>query len=197
MRTPFTAWSRQLRRNASARSRFVSSTRSTPSSFGMPLKNLCSALCATEPRNFGSTSASIVRGSSSRSTNQADEQSEKRSSSVTLKLVRSPRYSSTSGWRSSVGRRNACNARSRRRSQPFASASTARLRLVVRCERRQRAQPLALGRCRFERPRQSRERPSRRRVAHVLGREEPRYFIPERARFARNALVARRLAHEV
>ena len=91
MRTPFTAVSRQRRRNGSARSSVDSSSRSTPSSFGMPLKNLFSALCATEPRSFASASASIVCGSSSRSTNHAEEQSEKRSSSVTLKLVRSPR----------------------------------------------------------------------------------------------------------
>ena len=72
-----------------------------------------------------------------------------------------------------------------------------RLRLVVGRERRQRAQPLALGRRRFERPRQRRERAPRRRVAHVLRREEPDDLVPERARLARRALVARRLAHEV
>ena len=45
-------------------------------------------MCASEPRSFASTSASIWRGESSRSTNQMEEHVAKASSSVTLKLVR-------------------------------------------------------------------------------------------------------------
>ncbi len=39
------------------------STRSQPTSFGSPAKNLCSAVCATLPFSLASTSASIDRGS--------------------------------------------------------------------------------------------------------------------------------------
>ncbi len=89
----------------------------------MRVKNLKSALCATEPRSFGSTSASIERGSRNRSTNHADEQSANRSSSVTLNVVRPPNCSRMIGFVICVGRANAVRARERRRSHPFASAS--------------------------------------------------------------------------
>ena len=106
-----------------AASSTLASSRSTPSSFGTRVKNLKSVECATEPFNLASTSASIERGSRNLSTNQADEQSAKRSSSVTLNVVFEPSCSSTRGCVSFVGRRNADTARSRRRSQPFARAS--------------------------------------------------------------------------
>ena len=51
-----------------------------------------------------------------RSTNQAEEQSAKRSSSVTPKAVRDPSCSATSGCVSRVGRRKAASARSSLRS---------------------------------------------------------------------------------
>ena len=197
MRTPFTAWSRQLRRNGSARSSSVSSRRSTPSSLGIPLKNLFSALCATEPRSFGSTSASIVLGSRSRSTNHADEQSEKRSSSVTLKLVRSPRYSRTSGWCSRVGRRNARSARSSRRSHPFASASasasdsSAEASAATARSRSRSVGAASSGHVSAD----SGRRVVARRTSS--GGKSRGGLVPERAALPRRAVVARRLAHEV
>ena len=123
IRTPCTASSRHARISRTASSTTRSSSRSTPSSFGRRVKNLYNALCATEPRNFASTSASIVRGERKRSTNHADEQSAKRSSSVTLNVVREPSCSRTSGCVIRVGRSNAPSARSSRRSHAFARAS--------------------------------------------------------------------------
>ena len=107
--------------------RTASSTRSgttwsVPSSFGRPLKNRKSAECATEPRSLASTSWSIVFGSITRSKNQAEEQSAKRSSSVTLKTERAPSSPRTSGCVRRVCRVNARLARSRRLDQPFALA---------------------------------------------------------------------------
>src|SRR5581483_343909 len=55
----------------------------------------------------GAAKLGIDFGSSSLSTNHADEQSAKRSSSVTLNVRRVPSCSSTSGETSRVGRRNA------------------------------------------------------------------------------------------
>ena len=143
---------------------------STPSSFGMRVKNLYSALCATEPRSFASTSASIVFGSRNRSTNHADEQSAKRSSSVTLNVVCEPSCSSTSGCVSRVGPAE----RAERALEPPLPAVRAGERLgrppSRDAELGERAQPLALGRRVLERPRQRRERPPARPAAHVLAR---------------------------
>ena len=72
-----------------------------------------------------------------------------------------------------------------------------RLDLVARGERGERAQPLTLGRRAVDRPRERRERAPHRRAPHVLLGEEPRDLVPERARLARRAVVARGLAHEV
>ena len=169
----------------------------SPSSFGMPLKNLCSALCATEPRSFGSTSASIVRGSSRRSTNHADEQSEKRSSSVTLKLDRSPRNSSTSGWRSAVGRSNAASARSSRRSQPFACASapaSSASAAASAASARSRSRSVGASSIGHVSADSGRRVVARRTSS---GGKQTHDLVPERARLPRRALVARRLAHEV
>ena len=54
-------------------------------------------MCATEPRSIASTRLSIWRGEISRSKNQADEQSAKRSSSVTLNGVFAESSPSTRG----------------------------------------------------------------------------------------------------
>ena len=169
-----------------------------PSSFGMPLKNLCSALCATEPRSFGSTSASIVRGSSSRSTNHADEQSEKRSSSVTLKLVRSPSELEHERMaRARVGRSNArargragAPSRSRARARSASSASAAASAASARSRSRS-VGASSSGHVSAE----SGRRVVARRTSSA--REQPHDLVPERARLPRRALVARRLAHEV
>jgi hypothetical protein len=83
------------------------------------LKNENSAWCATFPRRRASTSASIDRGETTRSKSHIDEQSPKRSRSVTEKLVFRRSSSRTIGLVSRVGRWNAESARSRRRSQPF------------------------------------------------------------------------------
>ena len=64
-------------------------------------------------------------------------------------------------------------------------------------ELRERPQPLSLGRCVLERPRQRRERPPARPAAHVVGVEERLHVVPERARLARAAVVVGRLAHEI
>ena len=78
---------------------------------------------AIEPRSFASTSASIDRGEMTRSMNQIEEQVANASSSVTLNVMRLARSARTAGFESSVGRSNALRARSKRRSQPLASAS--------------------------------------------------------------------------
>ena len=82
--------------------RFASSTLSGPSfwtlsSAGTRVKKRWSAVCATEPRCIASGSASIVFGERKRSTNHAEEQSAKRSSSVTPKELREPSCSRMSG----------------------------------------------------------------------------------------------------
>ena len=79
-------------------------------------------MCATEPRSIASTLRSIRRGEIKRSKNQADEQSAKRSSSVTLNGVFAASSASTRGCRSAVSRVNAPRARRSRRSQPLAIA---------------------------------------------------------------------------
>ena len=106
-----------------AASRCCGSSFSTPSSAGMREKKRCSVLWATIPRWSASGSASIFFGESNRSTNQADEQSAKRSSSVTPKEPREASCSRTSGCVMRVGRWKAPRARSSLRSQPFARAS--------------------------------------------------------------------------
>ena len=154
-------------------------------------------MCATEPRSFASTSASIERGSRNRSTNQADEQSAKRSSSVTLNVVL--RLELLEHERMRQLRRPP--ERARRALEPPLPAVRARERVgaapVVRRELGERAQPLALGRRAVERPGERRERPPPRPPAHVLGVEDRLHLVPERARLARAAVVGRRLAHEV
>ena len=60
-----------------------------------------------------------------------------------------------------------------------------RLARIVGGEARERAQPLALGRRRLDRPREPGERPPRRVPAHVVGVEELADRLPERARLAR------------
>ena len=69
--------------------------------------------------------------------------------------------------------------------------------LGVGREPRERPQPLPLGRCGLDRPRELRERPPPRRPQHVLRLERRRDVVPERARLARSAVVGRRLAHQV
>ena len=56
---------------------------------------------------------------------------------------------------------------------------------IVGGEAGERAQPLALGRRRLDRPREPRERAPRRVAAHVVGVEELAHRLPERARLAR------------
>ena len=158
---------------------------------------MCSALCATEPRSIGSTSASIVRGEMTRSKSHAEEQSANRSSSVTPNVVLAP-Y--TRVQRLAPQARLAPQRGTRARKPPLPAV---RLRehdrrvRVGRGEQRERTQPLALGRRALERPRQRGERPPRRRAGDVVAVEDGRDLLPERARLARRPLVGRRLAHEV
>ena len=79
-------------------------------------------MCATEPRSIASTLRSICRGEIRRSKNQADEQSAKRSSSVTLNGVLADSSARTRGCFSFVSRVKARRARVSWRSQPFATA---------------------------------------------------------------------------
>src|SRR5207249_11083176 len=71
-----------------------------------------------------------------------------------------------------------------------------RRRLLGR-ERRQRAQPLALGRRIFEVPGELRQRAATRPAPHLLGVERRLHLVPERTGLAGTAVVRRRLAHEV
>src|SRR5207247_5325716 len=68
---------------------------------------------------------------------------------------------------------------------------------VVGCQERDGAEPLAFGRRVLERPRELRERPTRRPASHVVRGEQHLHFLPEGARLAWTAVVRRRLAHEV
>src|SRR2546430_1403088 len=137
---------RHSRRSSSARSSVSGWTRSAPSAFGRPLKNAFSAWWATLPRRSASTCASIVRGETTRSKSQIEEQSAKRSRSVTEKLVFARNSSRTTGSVRRVGRSKAASARSRRRSQPFARASAfAWSGSAAASEARARRRPRSLG----------------------------------------------------
>ena len=84
--------------------------------------------------------------------------------------------------------------------QPSAPAVLARqgggLDAISAPERRERAEPLALGRGRLEVAGERRERPSHRVTPDVVGVEELAHALPERARLPQCALVADRLADE-
>src|SRR5207244_9898145 len=59
------------------------------------------------------------------------------------------------------------------------------------------AQAFAFGRRRLQRPGEVGQRAPPRPAPDVVAREERLHLLPERARLARAAVVARRLAHEV
>src|SRR5207248_9613687 len=71
-------------------------------------------------------------------------------------------------------------------------------RLLVRGgERGKPSQPFAIGRRLLDGPRQRRKRSTGRRAPYLVALVEAAHLVPERARLARRALVARGLAHEV
>ena len=108
-------------RSMSGRARGSSSIvrRSLPSSPGSSEKKRARVAWATEPRSLASSSKSISRGRSRRSTNQIEEQSPNRSRSVTEKRSIAPSCSSERGSASRVGRLKASRARCSLRSQPI------------------------------------------------------------------------------
>ena len=131
-----------------------------------------------------------------RSTSQADEQSAKRSSSVAENV--GPARHRLEDGRVAEPRRpverpaGALEAprpavRRRERGGPVG---------VVDRQSRERAEPLALAGGGVDGPRQARQRTPPRRESDVRRREERTHVLPERARLARDALVARRLADE-
>ena len=61
---------------------------------------------------------------------------------------------------------------------------------------RQRTEPFALGRSRFEGPGERGERAAPRPARNIRGGKEPRHLVPERARLAWLALVGRGLANQ-
>ena len=140
---------------------------------------------------------SIWRGEIRRSKNHADEQSAKRSSSVTLNGVFAPSSASTRGCRSLVSRVKAragapaaaAPSRSRPRApRPRPARSTASWASARRRSRSVGAASSSQVSCESGRRRVQR--------AHVVGVEERDDLVPERARLARIALVGRRLADE-
>src|SRR5204862_7313419 len=97
------------------------------------------------PRRRASGWASIVFGSITLSTNQADEQSAKRSSSVAEKTVRSDIHERTAGLVSLVSLSKAVSARSSRRDQPFVVATAlaaSRSSTAIRASARSRSRSL-------------------------------------------------------
>ena len=119
-----------------------------------------------------------------------------RSSSETENVSRPPTSAERRSCVSRVRRSNAVVARSSRLLQPFACArASASARSGDRRARRARAAALA----RSARPRvarEGRERPPDGGTADVVRVEELAHGLPERARLARRALVADRLADE-
>ena len=172
-------------------------TRSVPSSFGSAAKNLCSAVCATDPRSFG-----VDLGVDRLRVEQTIDEPRRRAVGHALELgdgegrpgaERFEHDRVTKARRSVLG--SSCAV------EPALPAVRARdpvgLGRLVAGDGRERAQPLAVGRRVLEAPRQLREPPPRGRPLDLVAREEGADLLPEGARLLGAALVGRGLAHEV
>ena len=129
--------------------------------------------------------------------NQADEQSAKRSSSVTLNVVLGLELLEHERVRQ-AGRAPERAERALEPPLPRVRAGERPCSIAVMCsELRERAQALTVGRRLLDRPRECGERPPARPKAHLVRVEDGLHLVPERARLAGAAFVGGRFAHEI